>query len=720
MDTNTAMFSGLSADTVIMDEASAVDEPQSTITRETPDPDPARAALVTSWTGRVREARDYWHAGAFKRMIEDQRFAAGNQWGSTETAADHAMFNENKNDRYVANITLRHIQQRTASIYGKNPKVVARRKERLLNTIWDGSSQTLQTAMQALQMGMPDPQALMILQDAQNTLMQNQQLDRMAKTLELMFEHEIDEQSQPFKVAMKATVRRALTTAVGYVKLGFERVMARQPDIDRRIEATEQRLSALERLSADFADGEIDPNSAEAEELRLILQELMASEQTVVREGLALNYPDSTSIIPDPEMKQLRGFIGAGWVAEEYFLTADRIKEVYQKDVSTAAPGHDKENGARSFFKNSQGQYNPQDDSHTDKAKSYHAVWEVYDRATGMVFVVCEGYGDFLQEPAAPDVYLERFYPWFPFVVNEVYDDESVIPPSDVRLMRDMQQELNRNRQGLREHRVAARPKTYVRDGVLSEDEADNVTNARAHSIVKLQGLQPNEKVADVLQAHTGPNINPALYDPSPIFEDYLRTTGNQEANLGGTSGATATESAIAEGSRSTSNSSTVDDLDEFLTEFTRAAGQVLLMECSVEKVKEVVGPGAVWPDLDRTSVTQELNLEVEAASTGRPNKAQEIQNAQAVFPLLMQTPGVSPEWTAKELIRRMDDRLDITDAFQAGIPSIQMMNRMNQMAPGGANDPNQQGAEGGDNAPGTEPNQVNAAPRPPEPGPHV
>jgi len=296
---------------------------------------------------------------------------------------------------------------------------------------------------------------------------------------------------------------------------------------------------------------------------------------------------------------------------------------------------------------------------------------------------------------------------------------------SDARLMRDMQRELNRTRQGLREHRVAARPRTYMASGRLSEDDKAKITEAEAHAVVEITGMQPGEKISDLLQSHSGPSIDPSVYDPSPVFEDYLRALGQQEANLGGTSGSTATEAAIAEGSRSTSVASVVDDLDEFLTELARASGQVLLLECSAEKVKKVLGPGAVWPELDRENVALEIMLEIEAASTGRPNKAQDIQNAQAIFPMLMQIPGISPEWMAKEMLRRMDDRLDLADAFAAGMPSIQMMNAAKQAAGpeqagagGPATDPRAQGGQGGNNAPSTQPQQVNSAARPPEGAP--
>src|SRR3546814_7258708 len=101
------------------------------------------------------------------------------------------------------------------------------------------------------------------------------------------------------------------------------------------------------------------------------------------------------------------------------------------------------------------------------------------------------------------------------------------------------------------------------------------------------------------------------LYETNGIFEDILRIAGSQEANLGGAAGATATESSIAEGSRISSLESNTDDLDELLTTLARATGQLMLMGLSVEKVIEIVGPGAAWPNLDREAIVSEIFLEI-------------------------------------------------------------------------------------------------------------
>src|SRR5207344_77336 len=140
-------------------------------------------------------------------------------------------------------------------------------------------------------------------------------LNKMGKTLELLFRANVDQATHDFKAMMKMTVRRASTTGVGYVKLGFERVMQKKPDIEQRIADISNRLSALERISADIHDDQTDENGPEAEQLRLMLNDLKSQTQVVVREGLTFDYPMSTSIIPDPKAISLREFLGADWVA---------------------------------------------------------------------------------------------------------------------------------------------------------------------------------------------------------------------------------------------------------------------------------------------------------------------------------------------------------------------------------------------------------------------
>ena len=96
------------------------------IPRDIPDPKESRAALVEFWNERVRDAKTYY-AEAFETMRADQRFVRGAQW-------------KDPTDKYVANIAHRHVQQKTAFLYAKNPKVVAKTRPRLSGKVWDATT----------------------------------------------------------------------------------------------------------------------------------------------------------------------------------------------------------------------------------------------------------------------------------------------------------------------------------------------------------------------------------------------------------------------------------------------------------------------------------------------------------------------------------------------------------------------------------------------------
>lgn len=715
--------------------------------REEPQPEEARKALVTAMADAVKQAKKHW-GPAFDRMREDQDFAYGKQWSKN-----------NKERRYQANLVLRTIAQRVAVLYAKNPKAIARRREMILNTTWDGTHGQLQALQQAGASAIqgaqvtgqpPDPNVVMplmqqgmaIAQDATKTMQEKELLDRVCKTLELLYAYEVHQQLHPFKQLMKMTVRRCCTWGVAYVKLGFERVMEKRPDVVAKLSDINERLGTLERLAADLADGEDDPNSAQAEQLRLMVQDLQTQVEFAAREGLVFDYPSAFQIIPDTKCIKLRGFLGCDWVAEEYILSPNEVKEIYGIDVGKNYTSYKRPDVGLDIQTRVSGLMSLGEARGNAKGKGDDkqccCVWEIYNRKDGLVYILCDGYKDFLREPASPETPLSRFWPWFTLTLNEFEHEDEVYPPSDVRLIRDMQLDYNRSRQGMREHRRAARPKTVVAAGALDDEDIGKLENHPDNAILELNGLQPGQKVEDLLQPYTGPKIDPNLYEVNPYFEDIMRVSGVQEANLGPTNSDTATQSQIAEASRTITMDSNVDDIDDLLTHLAKFGGQLLLSNVQEETVKRVVGEGAVWPQLTRQQISEEIWLEVEAGSSGRPNQAQQISNAQKIFPLLMQIPGIDPEFLAKELLKRLDDNLDLNQAFKPMLQSIVAMNTAAKGLPmpgapasgaplsppvgnqGGA--PAMQGPNGGSNAPqGSRPGGAFPPPTPNQPsGPQM
>jgi hypothetical protein len=671
--------------------------------------DPARRALVTQWVADIKAARTH-HDPAFKRMRECTKLAAN---GVVDKATAEAL-----DGSYVVPIVNRMVNQAVATLYAKNPKAVAKRKQKLLYQLWDGDPNTLIAAMQAVtaqaqqaaQMGhnggppmvddtgQPVPPPITpeaaLLAEVQAVKQQIVMYDRMAKTMQLLFAYYLQEQDSGYKEQFKAMVRRTKVCGVSYVDLDFQRELVENPDIAAKIQDATSQITTIEAMIAKMQSEDADPSNerAAAEELRLLIETLQGELDVVVREGPVLGFPRAWEIIPDKECRHLKTFAGARWVAREFDMSPDRVCQVYKVEIG------------EQFMP-----YTADGKTPTDKKKGTCRLWRVQDKRNQQVFTVLDGYPDFIKEPAAPDVKIERFWTLFPLVFNEVESDDaevSIFPPSDVWNARHMQREYNAERQGRREHRIAARPWYATSKGKLEDADKTSIGRKAPFEVIELNSMMPNEKVSDILQAGPTPGFDAGLYESESTFADILRVTGSQEANLGGTSGDTATEASIAENSRGVSNASDVDDLDTMLSQLARGMGQLFLTELSKETVMEIAGPGAVWPDLPptREQIVKDLILEVEAGSSGRPNKAAELAAMERGMPYVTMLPGINPMPLGKKYLGLLD--IDVEDAIVEGLPSIVAINQMagrNNQAGAGPNDPNQQGDKGGDNASGPE-----------------
>ena len=701
--------------------------------------------LVKEISERIGEDKRH-HAKAFKRMRRDMKVA---MWGSDSEW--HA-------DNYRANIAGRHVKMKTAALYAKNPKATAKKRETLDFAVWDESPASLQLAYQSVQQGtivlqqqaaiaeMVPPgmghnggppmepqlppgfeQAQAVIADFEQGLQKRQLLDKFGKTLEIVYAYQLKEQRPlDFKRGMKSMVRRSLTTGVGYVELGFQRENGPRPGMTEQLADFQDRLAHLQNLAEEAAEGEITEFDAEMAELEASIKSLMEEPEVVIREGLIVDYPTSTRVIPDKMTKQLDGFVGARWITIEYIYTVDQVKEIFGVDLEgsyksyTMNPGSQREIGANDVFDEDY-EWSPP----TAKKSGLVCVWKHYDKIAGLVYYIADGHPKFLREAKAPDVFVESFWPVYALSFNEVENEDELFPPSDVSLILDMQKEWNRSRQGKREHRVAARPRWGFAKGLFDDDDMMALKNLKPFEALGLN-IDPQTKMADALQPIPVPGVDPNLYDTGEIMADMQLVVGAQEAQFGGVAKATATESAIAANATNSSDGSAIDDLDSFLTTLARDAGNILKREMSEEQVMKIAGVGAVWPQMTLQEIAEEIDLEIEAGSTGKPNQAVEIANMQKLLPMLLQIPNLDPVWLLKEVLRRMDDKMDLTVAVAAGIPSIAAQNMAAAkpaMPPAGAgpNDPNQQGPEGSNNAPkpqrpgGSEPafgsNQTEPAP---------
>lgn len=684
----------------------------------------ARKALVRSWIKKIKSAKEKSEK-AFKRMRTCQKIATDGT--DLQSWLD--------GDNYVVPVINRHINQAVATLYARNPKALAKRKQKLMYTVWDGDPASLKAATAALNASMQpptdpgtgaplppatdpntgqpiappvDPNVLALLKEVEEVRLQLIQYDRMGKTLSLLFQYYLDEQDAGYREQIKALVRRAKVNGVSYIELGFQRALKPDPDVTAAIPDATSQLAAINALTQQLAAGDIQPDDPKAEELRLLIQDLQQKPDIIAREGPVLRFPRSTKVIIDQRCYHLKTLAGARWLAEELSpMSKDDIQEVYQVDIAGEATQYQTDGTVGSA---------------TADSDALFQVWKVQDKQNGQAFVVCDGYPDFLVEPAEPTVRIERFWTIIPLVFNEVENEKELYPPSDVWNARHMQKEYNSSRQGLSEHRMAGRPRYATAAGKLEEKDEQNLGISDAHSIIKINGMSSGDKIDEILQRIPTTPIDPNLYETESTFADIQRSVGSQAANLGGTSDATATESSIAENSRMTASADEVDDLDCFLTVLARAMGQLMLLELDKQTVIEIAGPGAVWPEQPptREQVNKELILDVVAGSNGRPNKAAELANYERAMPYLQVLPGVNPIPLAKHALELLD--IDLEDAIVEGLPSITAVNAMASAAakappPPAGPAPTSQGPQGGNNAPQLS-GQQGGQPAFPGPGP--
>lgn len=685
---------------------------------EATDINPAQANLVKEIQKRIRADKAY-HKDAFARMTRDMHVA---RHGATE---------KYPTDFYKANIAGRHVKQKTAALYAKNPKAIARRRETLDFTVWDEDPKSLQLAMQTVVMaqqqmaGMPlDPmtgapmidendavmqqamqafqQAQTVVADFQQGMARRQEIQKIGKTLEILFAQALREQKPvEFKVGMKKMVRRACTTGVGYVELAFQREYGPRPEMSEKLSDFRARLDHLRVLTERVSDDQnpLAADDAEIAELEHGIAALQSEPEVVLREGLIIDFPQSTKVIPDKLCRELVGFVGARHLTIEYTYTPDQVREVFGVDLQNGFRGYAFD-GSPDSEEPSPAIIDDERDTKPVKGGDLVCVWKHYDKTAGVVYYLADGWGEFLREPSAPDVFVEDFWPVYALTFNDVENEKELFPISDVGLILDMQHDYNLSRQGMREHRQAGRPRFVANKGALEEQDVQALATAGAFSVKELN-LTPGTKIGDILQAVPVPGVDQNLYSTDSYFTDIQLTVGSSESQMGGISQATATANAIAASASASSDGASIDDVDSFLTTVSRASGQILLREMSEEQVKAVVGPGAVWPNLTLAEISDELFLEVQAGSTGKPNQAVEVNNWKEILPFLLQMPGISPTWIARETLRRLDDKADLTEALSQDMPSIMAQNGMAQLSTGDpATDPNAQGPAGSQNAP--------------------
>jgi hypothetical protein len=618
--------------------------------------EPKQDDLAKLWNKRIASARKHWEK-FHRRVRHNRKTVSGIDWQADPETKDFY--------RPRANLIHGTITAVLPNIYARNPEISA------------------------------------------TPLYRSENLKLLCKTIETVTNRGLERAK--LKDRAKATVRSALTSSFGIVKVMYQRDLRRDPIIQSRINDTQDNIAHIEGLVAQIEDPEqrTDQESKKAE-LEQVMKALEEQVEVVAAEGLVIDRVLTDNLLVDPGVCEFWDYRDADWMAQVIPMKKSDAEANYKIKLDKAKAYESNEQKSRTDKRIASGAQTLEEDKQI-------AIIEIWDKTSNRVLTMAEGCDFWLREPFSPTKVGERWYPFFllPFQVV----DGQFVGPSLVDLTEKLQDEHNESRDRFNKHRDLAIP-GWVASGDISEKALKNFAKSVSVegfgeiTIVDTEG----KPLAQVIQPRQHPQIDPAVYDTSAVRYDWEQVTGLQDAARSSVvKPKTATEASIMQQSLSGRVSEFRDQVEDWLQELSQYAAQILLMEMSAAQVERIMGPHTPttktvngvsvevmektfdWPELSRDQVFEMIEMRIRAGTTGAPDKLEQQESWTKVMPLIdgligkitaAQAQGLDVEPLRnlmRETIKRFDERLDI-EQFMPKPPAPPMAQPgMSLTAPAGA-----------------------------------
>lgn len=592
--------------------------------REKPQPD----ELAKKWKDRIASARSYWDT-FHKRVRHNRKTVAGFDWSKDPKGKD---FYEHR-----ANLIHGTITAVLPNVYARNPEISV------------------------------------------TPLYGTESLKLFCKTIETVTNRSLEKAK--IKKRAKASVRAALTSSFGIVKVMYQRDIQEDPIIQSRMNDAQDNIVALEKLIMDVQDdqqrGDLEAKKAELEQMMASLGEQV---EVIAAEGLVIDRVLTDNLLIDPSVCEFSEYLDADWLCQVIPMKKSAAEALYKIKLDQAKS-----------YEESTDQKQRKDGRLASAGKSNDddkqiAILEIWDKTTQRVYTMAEGCEYWLRDPYSPRKVGERWYPYFLLPFQEV--DGNFVGPSLVDLTEKLQEEHNEARDRYNKHRDLCLP-GWIAGGEINEKSIKRFKDSELGeiTIIDTEGKPLNQ----VFQERQHPKIDPLVYDTSAVRYDWEQVTGLQDAARSTVvKPKTATEASIMQQSLSGRVSEFRDAIEDWLQEIAQYSAQVLLQEMTPPQVERVMGPHQKvnklingtemevvekafdWPELTRDQVFEMVDMRVRAGTTGAPDKIEQQETWTKVMPivqnLVAQITQISAmggdyapfEALLRETLARFDERLDV------------------------------------------------------------
>ncbi len=600
---------------------------------------PPAEELAKKWSQRISHARTFWEK-FHKRVRHNRKTVAGFDWTKDPRSQEFYM--------HRANLIHGTITAVLPSVYARNPEI---------STTPTYSAENLKL---------------------------------LCKTIETVTNRQLEKAK--LKARAKATVRSALTSSFGIVKVMYQRDYATDPVILSRINDTQDNIAEIERLIACLEDPQQrGDHEAKREELRQLMAALTEQVEIVAAEGLVIDRVLTDNLLIDPSVCEFWDYADGDWMCQIVPMKKSAAEAKYKIKLDKAKAYEDTsdQQGRKKDGRMAAGAGNLDEDKQI-------AILEIWDKTTQRVLTMAEGCDFWLREPYSPRRVGERWYPFFllPFQVV----DGQFVGPSLVDLTEKLQDEHNNARDRYNQHRDLCLP-GWVATGDVNEKSIRRFEDSKLGEITIID--TEGRPLAQVIQERKHPAIDPLVYDTSGVRYDWEQVTGLQDAARSTmVKPKTATEASIMQQSLSGRVSEFRDQIEDWLQEIAQYVAQVLLQEMTPQQVERIMGPPETriveksgvsvevveksfdWPELSRDEVFEMIEMKIRAGTTGAPDKLEQQENWVKVLPIIqglvqqimqLKSQGVDTEPLVnlmRETVKRFDERLDVEQFLPADPPA--------------------------------------------------
>lgn len=600
--------------------------------------------LVKTWMDRIKAAERHW-SKLHQRMRHNRKLVRG-----IDDAADPK---DPKYNAQRANLIQSTLTVVLSKVYAKNPEMSAEptNKARSLRLFADTVSRVTQA----------------MLEDAH------------------------------LKKKAKATVRAAMTCSYGVVKVQYQRVTKGEADplIRQRIADSQDNIQRVEALAAQVED---EQSRAQHEirmaELQQALAGLQAQSEVVAAEGLVIDRVPPDRLLVDPAVEDIWEYEAADWMVEKIPMRKSKAAALF--------PGFDLK-GATTYKAGEAGRvagerrqmYSPEQASDADDP--ILMVYEVWSRVDCRIYTLVDGCTkQFARAPYTPPVTGERWWPYFLLPFQSV--DGEFAAQSLVDVLERLQEEHNETRDKFAEVRRRIRP-----HHIASSDLKDKDVTIRLHpEIGEIVFVNTNGgPLRDVIQQANQLSVDPAVFDTSPIRNDWEMVSGLQDAARSVVvQPKTATEAAISDQSLAARVSEFRDQVEDWLTEVAQYASELCLLSMTPAQVEQIMGapgpdgaPTYDWPQqASAEDVFSLVQIKIRAGSTAAPNKLQAQETWSRALALLREMVMVIRQIEAaggdatpeRELLKETAARFDETIDVERFLPARPPAPAMPPALPGG------------------------------------